>query len=367
MSEAVRQIVLKLHSRCNLSCTYCYVYHSLDQGWMRQPVTMSEDTRLRVAERIAEHAERHRLTDLSVVLHGGEPLLAGHDAVAATLTTLRAAVPAGTRLDFGIQTNGILLDDRYLEIFHEHRVHVGVSLDGGAAANDRHRVYVSGRGSYDRAAAGLRALARPEHRDIYGGILCTIDVRNDPVAVLRDLLAFDPPAIDLLLPHGNWTTPPPRPAGAMTYAAWLIAVFDHWYDAPAGTRIRLFESMMMRLLGGESSTEAIGGEQPGIVVIETDGSYEETDSLKTTADGAAVTGLSVAGHSLDDVLARVGAPAPPSATCLECPVFAVCAGGLRAHRYRDGSFDHPSAYCDDLYAVIDHIRNRVTADLAVLG
>jgi uncharacterized protein len=328
---------------------------------------MSEATRDHVAARISEHVARHRPADLSVVLHGGEPLLAGHDAVVGTLAAVRAAVPADTRLHFGVQTNGILIDDRYLEIFHEYGVRVGVSLDGGASATDRHRVYVSGRGSYDRAAAGLRKLVRPEHRDIYSGILCTIDVRNDPLAVYDDLLAFEPPAIDLLLPHGNWTSPPPRPAGGPPYSDWLIAVFDAWYGAPvARTRIRLFESMMMLLLGGQSNTEAIGGDQPGLVVIETDGSYERTDSLKTTADGAAATGMDVENDSLDGVMAGLDTPSVPAAKCLDCPVFSVCGGGLRAHRYKDGTFDHPSAYCDDLYAVIRHIQQRVGADLAVL-
>jgi uncharacterized protein len=150
----------------------------------------------------------------------------------------------------------------------------------------------------------------------------------------------------------------------MSYADWLIAVFDAWYDAPAArTRIRLFESMMMRLLGGRSETEAIGGDQQGIVVIETDGSYEDTDSLKTTADGAAATGLGLATHSLDDVLARLSRPVSLGAECLSCPVLSTCGGGLRAHRFRDGSFDHPSAYCADLYAVIRHIERRVAADL----
>ena len=64
-------------------------------------------------------------------------------------------------------------------------------------------------------------------------------------------------------------------------------------------------------------------------------------------------------------MARVDSPADTAVECLACPVFRVCGGGLRAHRYRDGSFDHPSAYCADLYAVIRHVEQRVTADLAV--
>ena len=361
---AVPQIVLKLHSRCNLSCAYCYVYNSADQSWRNQPITLSQSTRARIAERIGEHARRHRLPAISVVLHGGEPLLAGHDGVADTLAEIRAAVPPETRVRFGAQTNGVLIDERFLQIFHQYGVRVGVSLDGDRAANDRHRTYANGNGSFERVAAGLKLLARPEHQDIYSGLLCTIDVRNDPVQAYEALLAFDPPAIDLLLPHGNWTNPPPRPPGSMAYADWLIAIFESWYDAPvARTRIRLFESMMMRLLGGASTTEAIGGDQPGIVVIETDGSYELTDSLKTTVEGATATGLSTETHSLDEVLAALEQPADLAEQCRACPVFQVCGGGLRAHRFQDGTFDHPSAYCADLYAVIRHIQARMTADL----
>ncbi|MFI1988309.1 FxsB family cyclophane-forming radical SAM/SPASM peptide maturase [Actinoplanes sp. NPDC020271] len=366
MPASVQQIVLKVHSRCNLSCTYCYVYESVDQTWKRQPFTFRPATLQRIAERIHEYLSEHRPPALSVVLHGGEPLLAGHDGIAATLAAIRAAAPDGTRLRFGIQSNGILLDDRFLDLFHEYGVRVGVSLDGGRDAHDRHRTFAGGAGSYDRTAAALRTLAEPRHRAIYSGLLCTIDVRNDPVGVYEDLLRFDPPAIDLLLPHGNWTNPPPRPPGAPSYAEWLIAIFDRWYDAPvARTRIRLFESMMYRMLGDASPTESVGGDQAGVVVIETDGSYEQTDSLRTTEDGAAATGLSVDTASLAELAARLDVPSPLAGKCLSCPVLRVCGGGLRAHRWSDGSFTHPSAYCDDLYAIIRHVEQRVAADLGV--
>jgi uncharacterized protein len=364
VTAAVRQVILKLHSRCNLSCTYCYVYESVDESWKRQPATLSPATLELVAGRIGEHVRQHRPASISVVLHGGEPLLAGHDGVSAALDAIRAAVPPQTRVRFGMQTNGVLLDERFLQIFHRHRVRVGVSLDGGPAANDRHRTYANGKGSYERVAAGLRLLAEPAHRDLYSGLLATVDVRNDPLQVYASLLEFTPPAIDLLLPHGNWSNPPPRPAGAMSYADWLITIFDAWYDAPAApTRIRLFESIMMRLLGGPSSTDAVGGDQPGVVVIETDGTYEQTDSLKTTVDGAAATGLGAATDSLDDLMRHLGPPPELSAECLACPIVQVCGGGLRAHRFRDGSLRNPSAYCADLYATIRHIERRVSADL----
>lgn len=38
--------------------------------------------------------------------------------------------------------------------------------------------------------------------------MCTIYVRNDPVATHEALIGFAPPKIGFLLPHGTWQEPP---------------------------------------------------------------------------------------------------------------------------------------------------------------
>src|SRR5271165_4453326 len=89
-----RQFILKVHSRCNLSCTYCYVYEMADQGWRELPQRMSQPVASKTVERIAEHAERHNLPSVDVILHGGEPLLAGAEWLADLVGSLRERVPA---------------------------------------------------------------------------------------------------------------------------------------------------------------------------------------------------------------------------------------------------------------------------------
>ncbi|MDX2778353.1 radical SAM protein, partial [Streptomyces caniscabiei] len=74
---SLRQFILKVHSRCNLDCDYCYVYHSADTSWQAKPRVMELAVGRQVVRRIAEHAVAHRLPDVRVVLHGGEPLLLG--------------------------------------------------------------------------------------------------------------------------------------------------------------------------------------------------------------------------------------------------------------------------------------------------
>ncbi|GDY29883.1 FxsB family cyclophane-forming radical SAM/SPASM peptide maturase [Gandjariella thermophila] len=373
-----RQFVLKMHGRCNLACDYCYLYRMADQSWRSRPPLMSAETLRHTARRIAEHAHAHGLSRLHLVLHGGEPLLAGTSRLAAAVTEVRRAVGPGAAVAASVQTNGSCLDRAALDTFARLGIRVGVSLDGGRAATDRHRRYASGRSSHPDVARALRLLGRPPYRDLFAGLLCTIDVANDPVGTYEALLEFAPPAVDFLLPHGNWTAPPPdRPADpAVTpYADWLIAVFDRWYAAPRReTGVRLFDEILNLLLGGTSRVESVGLSPVSLIVVETDGTIEQVDSLRSAYPGASGTTLNVVDHSFDtaldhpSIVARQLGAAALSETCRRCAIRDVCGGGHYAHRYRAGSgFRNPTVYCPDLFRLIGHVRARVRADLRRLS
>ncbi|MEU7864198.1 radical SAM protein [Nonomuraea sp. NPDC049141] len=131
-----RQFLLKVHSRCNLACDYCYVYTLADQSWRSRPMIMAPDLITTAAERIAEHAARHHLSSVRLILHGGEPLLAGPAFLRKIVETVRAEVDQDLRVDVSVQTNAVLLDEDTLRCFRDLNVQVGVSLDGGRRAND---------------------------------------------------------------------------------------------------------------------------------------------------------------------------------------------------------------------------------------
>ncbi|MFB9831187.1 FxsB family cyclophane-forming radical SAM/SPASM peptide maturase, partial [Actinoallomurus acaciae] len=361
MPAAIGQYVLKVHSRCDLACDHCYVYEHADQSWRGKPARIGADVARRAVRRIAEHAVAHDIPAVQIILHGGEPLLLGHSGLDGLLRTLRAGLDPVTRLDLHIHTNGIRLDERFCEIFAEHGVRVGVSLDGDRAANDRHRVYRDGRSSH---AGVLRALALlRDRRPLYAGILCTIDLANDPIAVYEALVREEPPVLNLLLPQATWDSPPYRPPGVPApYADWLGRVYDRWTADGRPVPIRLFDSIISTARGGPSWTEAIGLDPVELLVIDTDGGWEQADSLKTAFDGAPATGMNVFSHAVDDVARHAGVAARRtgreglSATCRSCDLVSICGGGLYAHRYRTGSgFDNPSVYCADLKALIRRI------------
>ncbi|MFG1918422.1 FxsB family cyclophane-forming radical SAM/SPASM peptide maturase [Micromonospora sp. NPDC048898] len=364
--------VVKLDSRCDLACDYCYMYELADRSWRGRTAFMPDEVVDLAAQRIAEHARDHRLSTIRVILHGGEPLLAPPATLQRVVSTLRAALSPGTAAQFTVQTNGTRLTEQRLRLLGAAGLRVGVSVDGGRVANDRHRRHLGGRSSFPAVDRALRLLR--EQPDLFAGILSVIDLRNDPVETYETLLAYQPPALDFLLPHGNWSEPPPgRPPDASTrYGEWLVAVFDRWYDAPRReTRLRLFEEIAVSVLGGHSRSEQIGLSPVGVIVIDVDGSLEQVDTLRSAYEGAPATGLTLADHPLDAalrhpaVIARqIGAKALAPA-CLDCSVHPVCGGGYYPHRYRKGSgFRNPSVYCADLRYLIDHIAGRVQADVA---
>lgn len=325
---------------------------------------MSAEVVRQAGRRIAEHAAAHGLSRVRVVLHGGEPLLVGAAGLRSTLELLTAAVTPAAALDLRMQSNGVRLSAELCDLLVEFGVRVGVSLDGDRTATDRHRRFADGASSHDAVRAALALLRRAEYRSSYAGLLCTVDIDNDPVAVYEALLAEQPPRIDFLLPHATWADPPRRPGTDPTpYATWLLAIHSRWTADGRPVPIRFFDSLHSLRRGGHSETESLGLDPADLVVVEADGAWEQPDSMKTAYDGAPATGLDVFRHSVDEVAAvpaiaeRQQGAASLCATCQACPVVRQCGGGLYAHRYRPGAgFANPSVYCADLKGLITMVN-----------
>ncbi|MEU7903025.1 FxsB family cyclophane-forming radical SAM/SPASM peptide maturase [Actinoplanes sp. NPDC049118] len=373
---AIREFVLKVHQRCNLACDYCYVYELADQSWRGRPAVMSPEVWNAAGGRIGEHAREHCLDRVSVILHGGEPLLAGADRLLRLIADLRGAMPGGCELSVGMQTNAVTLDEPTLARLSRERVRIGVSVDGRPEDHDLHRRFRGGRGSFEAVDRAVGLLGSARFRSCFAGLLCAVNPAADPVSTYTGLLEHAPPAIDFLLPHANWAVPPPRsPAQATPHGDWLAVVFDRWYGAPRReTRVRLFEEIMTLLLGGSSRSDQVGLSPVAVAVVESDGAIEQVDSLKSAYSGACDTGLNVLTDSFGTALGHPGFVARQiglaalGEECGDCPIHRICGGGHYAHRYRPGEgFRNPTVYCADMRVLIGHIRRRLSADLHRLG
>jgi uncharacterized protein len=71
---------------------------------------------------------------------------------------LEACRPQEVRLKHAFQTNGTLLDDRWIPVLARPDVRVGISVDGPPALHDLRRRARDGRGTFERTIRGLRLL-----------------------------------------------------------------------------------------------------------------------------------------------------------------------------------------------------------------
>jgi uncharacterized protein len=361
----LRTFILKVANRCNIDCDYCYVFQSTDRSARSRPARMSLAVAAAAGARIGEYVRAYELRSVHVVLHGGEPLLAGPAHLDGVLQAVRERIPVTTAVDFAVQTNATLLTPTWLDLLERWRVGVGVSLDGPPAANDRHRRSHAGRSTAVATERGINLLrSRP---GLFTGILAVVDLDNDPVEVHRYLAGLEPPVIDFNLPHANHDAPPPRrDPGRPEYGEWLARVCDAWLAGRYEHSVRMLEDIVALTLGVRGSVESLGLAAPGVVVVESDGAIEGVDTLRSAEVGASALALDVFRHRLDTAaahptLARHNAGSDAlAAVCRRCRLVDVCGGGYLPHRFGDGrGFRNPSVYCADLIHLIDHVRRRL--------
>lgn len=367
----ITSFLVKIASRCNLDCDYCYVYHHADQSWRSMPKLLSAGDRTAFAGRLAEYTREASIKQCVVVLHGGEPLLAGADAIVSFVEEVRGALHPGVELDIGLQTNGLLLTNEVLDKLGAAGVSISLSLDGPREANDLHRNSRKGRSSFDRVMDGLELLkGRP---NVFAGIIAVIDPRTAPETLFAFFDEHHPPKLDFLLPDAHHLRPPPgRAASPNLYRDWLLRAFDLWLDHYPQLPVRTFEALLDVAAGLPSGTDAFGFGDVSLLSIETDGTYHDLDVLKIVGDGAARLEGSVRDTAISAVAASPAIALHRgllrteglSETCQACPVVDNCGGGSLPHRFGPNGFDHPSAYCGELFALISHVRERLADGLA---
>jgi uncharacterized protein len=256
-------VILKLRGEtCDIDCVYCYEKRKQAPGGAR--VT---------AEQVDELAGLFPGRPMAVELHGGEPLTAGRDQVRAVLSAL-ARNPRVVRV--ALQTNGVLLDDAWLDLFDElcPQLQIGISLDGDARGN-AWRVGYDGKPAYPRVVSALRLLAR---RGRAAGVIAAVTpaVLGRAEAVLDHIAAFgsvnavsfvpcfDQPVNRPTAAPGRVVPPSRRiqaaavsggtPAWAVSpaeYADFVIAATAHWIGSGLAGRLKLEPAVsMIRKLQG---------------------------------------------------------------------------------------------------------------------
>jgi uncharacterized protein len=139
---------------CNLDCKYCFylekeaLYPQVEKWSMREEVLESY---------IRQYIEVHDTPEINFAWQGGEPTLLGVDYF-RRLVALQQKYANGKQITNAFQTNGVLLNDEWAELFRENKFLVGVSIDGPRELHDAYRVDKGGQPTFDRVMRGIEVL-----------------------------------------------------------------------------------------------------------------------------------------------------------------------------------------------------------------
>jgi uncharacterized protein len=365
VATEIKGLVVKIVQRCNLNCSYCYMYQHADQSWRQRPPFMLEETFGHLLTRIEEYCDRRPGREMNITFHGGEPMLIGAQRFDRLVSM--AVEKLKDRVSLGMQTNGTLVNDEWIEVLKRHNLRVGVSLDGPPEIHDLSRVDHAGRGSYSQVIEGLRRL---QENRVFSSVLTVINPGQSGLEIYRHIRSLGVKNMNFLLPdvtHDSRRLFYPE-FGATPISDYLIPIFDAWFDEDdPNVMIRLFDAILTGLMGSSANFEGIGNHCENYLVIDTDGNIQANDALKVCDDGISESGLNVARHGFEDL--HLGLPLVNrlvheglslSAQCQACTERDVCGGGLVTTRYaKANGFDNPSVWCADMLELIRHIRARV--------
>ena len=259
-------------SACNLDCKYCF--------YLSKEMLPNGPGAGRMDDETLESFIKQYIggvTGSQVVFswQGGEPTLRGLEFFRKIIAFQKKYAKSGQRIENDLQTNGVLLDEKWAAFLKENRFLVGLSIDGPRELHDRFRVNKGGAPTFDKVMAAARLLRKHGvrfntltcvHRlnasrplDVYRFLRSELDstfIQFIPIVQLKNFETIAPHTWDSskLPVLGSAEAHPNHPNSAVTdwsvdadeYGYFLSRVFDEWRRKDLGrVLVNHFETLAL--------------------------------------------------------------------------------------------------------------------------
>lgn len=362
-------------SMCNMSCKYCFYRDEAKYQEHKEASLMTVETLENVFKNTLPYATGRCI----VTFQGGEPTLSGLDFFkkAAELEK-KYAPPSGVRIENTIQTNGLLIDDKWAKFFYENRFLVGLSLDGTKEIHDQYRVLKDGSGTFDRVMEASEILKR--HNVDFNVLSVLTKTSCKKAAAIYDF--FDKKSflwqqyIPCLNEIGDLKSLYEWSLESGDLAGFLKNQFDLWYRDFFGGHThfnRYFDNLCAIIIGLSPESCDMVGVCSRQLVAEADGSVYPCDFY--AVDSMKLGNFNE--NTLSEIeekrraLGFIEGSKKRDEECAKCKWFFLCRGGCLRHRAKSanpvGCKDR-NRFCDDFKEFFEYAYPRlVEVSKAVLA
>lgn len=358
-------LLIKIAAKCNLNCSYCYIYNSgYKNSLANQPKHITDETLDNLADKLGK-LDKAQHKNMVICLHGGEPLLVGNKRLKTIVQRLSEHFPGALT----IQSNGTLINQETLDILHEYNCSIGISLDGPIEVNDKYRVYRTNKGSYYKTVKALELIqSHPIAQENFSTIIGVIDPDTDPIACYQELSKYKPKSIDFLFKDGYYHN---LPVGKKTltdtnYGDWLLKLIDYYTELSNPIPIRKIDNLIKDIINtqlGKSNMQAFA-----MVTVNPNGELTKNELYDICPAGTKFTSAwNINQHCLNDLLLSEEFKhytydgIAQNQQCLSCDHYKYCLGGPEVHARwnNDNGFNNPSIYCSDYKKIFAKLYPKV--------
>ena len=235
------QIIVKLTADCNLACSYCI------EGEGRRE-RLPEELFKKLIDDLPELLAARDETRIDILFHGGEPLLYGRAALAELVAYGREKLP-DTEVVYRLQSNGTLIDDKWIDFFLREKIGVGISFDGYPKLHDSRRRTKNGEPTAEKVLGNIEKMRAA---GLKVGTLMVLDTAEDINA--DELFNFikghrQTPKIHAVIDSGRAAGRTDAPAVGKSYAELMKSLFERALIDDSGVVIEPLEETMNAVLG----------------------------------------------------------------------------------------------------------------------
>lgn len=294
----------------------------------------------RVLDRLVKSFMSTDQAQHSFAWQGGEPTLMGLDFFKKAVALQKKSGREGQVVTNGLQTNGTLITSDFAKHLAEHKFLVGVSLDGPAAIHDYFRKYADGRGTHADVLKGIGNLTQNKVEFNILTLVSRSNVRKaaEVYGYLCDKGFLYQQYIECVEFDGKGQLMPFAVSGD-EWGDFLCEIFDIWIKADTRrVSIRLFDSIVLKLVDGVSNCCPMGTDCRQYFVVEHNGDIYTCDFFvqKDMKLGNLMedSWQAFLGHHAYEEFGK--RKRDLNEACIKCEYLNLCAGDCPKHRYSTG-------------------------------
>ena len=347
---------------CNMACKYCFYLKKSELFSQSKVHRMSEE----ILEEMVHQLMNQPLKQISFGWQGGEPTLMG-------LPFFKKAVEFQQKygknqsVGNGLQTNGILIDDKWARFLAQYKFLTGVSLDGPQHIHDHYRLSAGGKGTWTKVVDSAKRML-----DTAAEVNALVVVTDYSAQFAEEIYQFHRelglnymqfiPCVETDPNNADISAPFSVPAEK--YGELLIKLFDLWmndfYEGVPTTSIRYFDSVFYTYVDLPAPECTLLPECGVYVVVEHNGDVYSCDFFvepKWKLGNVLKDNLvDLLNSPLQSEFGKNKANLPDE--CKNCQWLKHCWGGCTKDRIKDKRDKNHNNFCDAYKMFFEHADDR---------